>query len=85
MDHPCVVPFPMAKSDGAVKVAVAALVALNGASADAYWRKLITAKRHAMSAQGISQSEVDETLLAFGQEVFLALAHRYQPDEGDAA
>ncbi|AZO23846.1 hypothetical protein EJ070_26300 [Mesorhizobium sp. M1E.F.Ca.ET.045.02.1.1] len=82
---PSIVPFPMAKSDGAVKVAVAALAALNGPSADAYWRKLITAKRHAMTAQGISEVEVDETLLAFGQEVFLALARRYQPDEGDAA
>ncbi|ESZ07164.1 MULTISPECIES: DUF6074 family protein [unclassified Mesorhizobium] len=80
-----IVPFPLAKSDGAVKEVVAALAGLDGRAADAYWRRLIKAKRLGMSAQGVSQAEADDILLAFGQEVFLTLARRYLPNEGDAA
>ncbi|MBZ9981316.1 DUF6074 family protein [Mesorhizobium sp. BR-1-1-8] len=80
-----IVPFPLAKSDGAVKEVVAALARLQGAAAEAYWRRLIKAKRLGMSAQGVSQADTDEILLAFGQEVFLSLARQYLSNEGDAA
>ncbi|TIP06637.1 MAG: hypothetical protein E5X72_00025 [Mesorhizobium sp.] len=78
-------PFPIAKSHGAVAAAVKELLALNGAKADRHWHQLVKDKRLAMMAQGVSRAQADNELLAFGQAVFLALARRHSPEEGDAA
>lgn len=80
-----IVAFPIAKSDGAVKATVAELCKLQGPAADAYWCRLVKGKRLAMMAQGVSQADADDILLAFGQEVFLAVARLHVSDEGDAA
>jgi hypothetical protein len=78
-------PFPIAKSDGTVAAAVRELLALNGANADLHWHRLVKSKRLTMMSQGVSRAVADQELLAFGEAVFLALARRHSPEEGDAA